>query len=308
MMHGDGNALKGTTMKVGYIGIGMMGGAMAGRLKAAGHTLFVYNRTASKCQALAAEGATVCESPADVAFRSEVVFINVPDTPDVAKVCFDPDGIIDGAEPGLIVIDNSTISPASTRQFAQRFRDMDIDYLDAPVSGGDAGARQGTLAIMVGGDRQAFDKVLPLLRALGTKVELVGPVGAGQTCKVINQLFCALHMLACCEGIALARKAGLSPSVMVDMISSGAGGSWALKNLGPKIIAGDTAPGFMIDLLCKDLRYTMELASEGGQPLVGTSLVQQLFQEAQNIGLGREGTQALHRVIDTLGKHTDEPI
>ena len=288
-------------MNVGYIGIGIMGGSMAGRLLAAGHTLFVHNRTAGKCEPLAAGGATVCRSPAEVASRAEVVFVNVPDTPDVAKVLFDPDGIIDGAEPGLIVIDNSTISPAATRQFAGRLRDMDIDYLDAPVSGGDVGARQGTLAIMVGGNRPVFDKALPLLRALGAKVELVGPVGAGQTCKAINQLFCALHMLACCEGIALAKKAGLSPSVMVDMISSGAGGSWALKNLGPKIIAGDTAPGFMIDLLCKDLRYTMELAHEGGQPLVGTSLVQQLFAEAQDMGLGREGTQALHRVIDGLG-------
>jgi len=289
-------------MNVGYIGIGIMGRAMAGRLLAAGHTLFVHNRTASKCQGLAAEGATVCENPADVASRTEVVFINVPDTPDVKKVLFDSDGIIDGAEPGLIVVDNSTISPAATRQFARRLRDLEIEYLDAPVSGGDTGAKQGTLAIMVGGDQLAFDKVLPLLRALGGKVELVGPVGAGQTCKAINQLFCALHMLACCEGIALARKAGLSPSVMVDMISSGAGGSWALKNLGPKIIAGDTAPGFMIDLLCKDLRYTMELAHEGRQPLVGTSLVQQLFAEAQGMGLGREGTQALHRVIEMLAK------
>ena len=292
-------------MNIGYVGIGIMGGAMAGRLLGAGHTLFVYNRTASKCQALADHGAAVCDSPADVASRSEVVFINVPDTPDVAKVLFDPDGIIDGAEPGLIVIDNSTISPAMTRQFARRLKDMEVDFLDAPVSGGDTGAKQGALTIMVGGDKPAFERALPLLRVLGTRVALVGPVGAGQTCKAINQLFCALHMLACCEGIALARKAGLSPSVMVDMISSGAGASWALQNLGPKILADDIRPGFMIDLLCKDLRYTMELAHEGGQPLLGTSLVQQLFAEAQDMGLGREGTQALCRVIDGLGKRRD---
>jgi 3-hydroxyisobutyrate dehydrogenase-like beta-hydroxyacid dehydrogenase len=295
-------------MNTGYVGIGIMGGAMAGRLLAAGHTLFVHNRTASKCQVLADHGATVCDSPADVASRSEVVFINVPDTPDVAKVLFDPDGIIDGAEPGLIVIDNSTISPAMTRQFARRLREMEVDFLDAPVSGGDTGARQGTLTVMVGGDRPAFERALPLLRVLGTRVELVGPAGAGQTCKAINQLFCALHMLACCEGIALARKAGLSPSVMVDMISSGAGASWALQNLGPKILADDIRPGFMIDLLCKDLRYTMELAHDGGQPLLGTSLVQQLFAEAQDMGLGREGTQALCRVIEMLGKRPDGSI
>ena len=295
-------------MNTGYVGIGIMGGAMAGRLLGAGHTLFVHNRTASKCQALADRGATVCDSPADVASRSEVVFINVPDTPDVAKALFDPDGIIDGAEPGLIVIDNSTISPAMTRQFAGRLKDMEVDFLDAPVSGGDTGAQQGTLTVMVGGDRPTFERALPLLRVLGTRVELVGPVGAGQTCKAINQLFCALHMLACCEGIALARKAGLSPSVMVDMISSGAGGSWALQNLGPRILADDIRPGFMIDLLCKDLRYTMELAHEGGQPLLGTSLVQQLFAEAQDMGLGREGTQALCRVIEGLGKRRDASL
>jgi 3-hydroxyisobutyrate dehydrogenase len=289
-------------MNVGYIGIGIMGRAMAGRLLAAGHTLFVHNRTPDKAKALVEKGATLCMDAADVACRSEVVFINVPDTPDVEKVLFDAGGIVDGAESGLVVVDNSTISPAATRMFSRRLRDMEVDFLDAPVSGGDVGAQQGTLAIMVGGDRLAFEKVLPLLRVLGAKVELVGPSGAGQVCKAINQLFCGLHMLACCEGIALARRAGLNPSVMVDMISTGAGGSWALKNLGPKIIAGDTAPGFMIDLLCKDLRYTMELAHEGKQPLIGTSLVQQLFAEAQGMGLGREGTQALCRVIDSLAR------
>lgn len=289
-------------MKIGYIGIGIMGGAMAGRLLDAGHTLFIHNRTPAKCQTLAQRGAKACSSPADVACQVEVVFISVPDTPDVASVLFDPDGIIDGAEPGLIVVDTSTISPSATRQFATRLKDLEIDLLDAPVSGGDTGARDGTLSIMVGGDIIAYQKVLPLLKVLGSNVRLVGPSGAGQTCKAINQLFCGLHMLACCEGLALAKKAGLSPSTVIDMISSGAGGSWALKNLGPKIVSGDLAPGFRIDLLCKDLRYTMELAQHTGQPLVGGSLIQQLFAEAQQMGLGRSGTQALYKVIEALGK------
>ncbi|MDH7600347.1 MAG: NAD(P)-dependent oxidoreductase [Sedimentisphaerales bacterium] len=292
-------------MRIGYIGIGIMGGAMAGRLLEAGHTLFIYNRTPTKCQALADRGATVCANPADVACRSEVVFISVPDTQDVASVLFDPDGIIDGAEPGLIVVDTSTISPAATRQFARRLKDLEIELLDAPVSGGDIGAKDGTLAIMVGGDTLAFQKVLPLLQVLGSKVRLVGPAGAGQTCKAINQLFSGLHMLACCEGIALARKTGLNPSVVIDMISAGAGGSWVLKNLGPKIVSGDMEPGFMIDLLCKDLKYTMELAQQTGQPLVGGSLIQQLFSEAQQMGLGRSGTQALYKVIEQLGQSLD---
>jgi 3-hydroxyisobutyrate dehydrogenase len=154
---------------------------------------------------------------------------------------------------------------------------------------------------MVGGDEQVFQKCLPLLEILGSKVVHVGPVGMGQTTKACNQLFCALHMLACCEGIALARKAGLDPAVMVNVVSSGAGGSWALSNLGPKIVAEDFEPGFMIDLLSKDLRLVVELAQEANLPLAGTNLVQQLFQQAQADGFGRLGTQALWRVIEKSG-------
>jgi 3-hydroxyisobutyrate dehydrogenase len=153
---------------------------------------------------------------------------------------------------------------------------------------------------MVGGDKEVFDRCLPLLEILGSHVQWVGPVGAGQTCKAINQLVVALHVLACCEGITLAQRSGLDPRTMLEMVSSGAGGSWVLKNLGPNIIAQDFTPGFMIDLLCKDLQYTMELAHEAGQPLMGTSLVQQMFQEARDRGFGREGTQALYKVVEML--------
>ncbi len=289
-------------MKVGYIGIGIMGGPMALNLLKAGQSLFVYNRTVSKCSALERQGATVCASPAEVAATSEIVFLNVTDTPDVEAVLFDPGGVIESARAGLVVIDNSTISPQATRDFAARLRERGVDYLDAPVSGGDVGARQRTLAIMVGGDVAVFARCRPLLEILGSKVTHLGPVGAGQTCKAINQLFCALHMLACSEGIALARQGGLNPDLVVEVISSGAGGSWALKNLGPKIVAGDMCPGFMIDLLCKDLNYTLELGTQGGQPLLGTALVQQLFNAAQIQGLGEKGTQALCQVVDGLRK------
>ncbi len=283
-------------MKIGYIGIGIMGLPMAGNLLKAGHSLYLHNRTSSKCDALAAQGATVCASPAEVAENAEVVFINVPDTPDVEQVLFGSNGISQSARAGLIVIDNSTISPSATRQFAEHLKDKGVEYLDAPVSGGDVGAQKGTLAIMVGGDEQVFKKCLPLLEILGSKIVLVGPVGMGQTTKACNQLFCALHMLACCEGIALAKKAGLDPAVMVNVVSSGAGGSWALANLGPKIVADDLDPGFMIDLLCKDLRLVMELAQEAKLSLSGIDLAQGLFNKAQTDGLGRLGTQALCRV------------
>ncbi|MFC1765144.1 NAD(P)-dependent oxidoreductase [Planctomycetota bacterium] len=289
-------------MNIGYIGLGIMGLPMAENLLKAGHMLLVSNRTVSKCNPLVAQGALACANPALVAKACEVVFLNVTDTPDVEQVLFGEEGVAAGAPEGLIVVDNSTISAARTREFSERLREQGVYYLDAPVSGGDVGARKGTLSIMVGGEAEVFEKCLPLLEILGSKVTHVGPVGAGQTCKAINQLFGALHMVACCEGITLARKAGLDPATVVEVISAGASGSWALSNLGPKIVAGDTAPGFMIDLLYKDLKYTMELGQDTDQPLVGAGLAQQLFAAAQHMDLGREGTQALYKVIESLGK------
>jgi 3-hydroxyisobutyrate dehydrogenase len=284
-------------MKVGYIGIGIMGLPMAGNLLKAGHDLHIHNRTSSKCDPLLAQGATVCASPVEVAENVEVVFINVPDTPDVDQVIFGSNGISESAREGLIVVDNGTISPSATRQFAERLKDKGVEYLDAPVSGGYIGAQKGTLAIMVGGDERVFQKCLHLFEILGSKIVRLGPVGAGQTAKACNQLFFALHMLACCEGISLAKKAGLDPADMVDVVSSGAGGSFALARLGPKIIADDLKPTFTIDLLCKDLRLAMELAREAGLSLSGIELAQRLFNKAQADGLGRLGPQALCRVV-----------
>jgi 3-hydroxyisobutyrate dehydrogenase len=290
-------------MKIGYIGIGIMGRPMAHNLIKAGHEVFIYNRTKEKCVPLEQIGAKVEESPAAVTRQSEVVFTNVPDTSDVEKVIFGEKGIYETARDGLIVIDNSTISPAATREFARRLKqEKNTHYLDAPVSGGDIGAKKGTLAIMVGGNKEVFEQCLPLLEILGSKIMHVGPVGAGQTCKACNQLFCALHMLACSEGIELAQKAGLDPKVMVEVVSSGAGGSWALANLGPKILQQDFDPGFMIDLLSKDLRLVMELAQEFKASMPGTALAQQLFTAAQAHGLGREGTQALAKIIQVLNQ------
>ena len=287
-------------MKIGYIGLGIMGRPMALNLLKAGHELYVFNRTRSRCGPLADAGATVAGSCAEVAAAVEVVFINVTDTPDVEEVLFGVDGVADGARAGTVVVDNSTISPQATRRFAERLEQKGVDYLDAPVSGGDIGAQQGTLAIMVGGEKAVFEKCLGLLEVLGSKIVHVGAAGMGQTCKACNQLFCALGMLACSEGIVLAKQAGLDPAVMVEVVSSGAGGSWALTNLGPKIVAGDMAPGFMIDLLVKDLRLAVELAQQVQVPLSGASLAHQLFTAAQADGKGRLGTQALSTVIERL--------
>jgi len=295
-------------MNIGYIGIGIMGRPMAENLIKAGHTLFVHNRTLSKCDPLKELGASVWTSPAHVASVSEILFINVTDTPDVEAVLFGTDGVMETGKPGLIVVDNSTISPSQTKIFAARLKEREIDFLDAPVSGGDMGAQKGTLSIMVGGEKAVFDKCLPLFESLGSKITHVGEVGLGQTCKACNQLFCALHMLACSEGISLAKKAGLDPATMVEVVSSGAGGSWALTNLGPKIVAGDMAPGFMIDLLCKDLNYTIDQGQQINQKLIGAALAQKLFEQARTQGYGREGTQALYRVIEDskTGRWTHE--
>ncbi len=285
-------------MNIGYIGAGIMGQPMAGNLIKAGHNLFVHNRTPDKCDVLVKQGATFCNSPAETAKEVEVVFINVPDTCDVEQVLFGESGVDESARPGLVVVDNSTISPSSTRLFAERLKDTKgTDYLDAPVSGGDIGAQKGTLAIMVGGQEDVFNKCLPLFEVLGSKVVHVGPVGSGQVCKACNQLFCAINMLACCEGITLARKAGLDPKTMVEVVSSGAGGSWALSNLGSKIVNSDYEPGFMVDLIAKDLRLVCELAEQSKMPLPGLSLAKQLFTATQVAGLGRKGTQAMAAII-----------
>jgi 3-hydroxyisobutyrate dehydrogenase-like beta-hydroxyacid dehydrogenase len=284
-------------MRIGYIGIGIMGRPMAENLLKAGYSVSVFNRTVEKCEPLRAQGATVCQSAAHVAEQSDIVLINVTDTPDVEQILFGELGVAEGAHLGQIVVDNSTISASATQGFAQRLESLGVAYLDAPVSGGDVGAQKGTLSIMVGGDRAVFDQCLSLFEVLGSKVTHVGDVGMGQTCKACNQLFCALHMLACCEGVDLARKAGLDPAVMVDVVSSGAGGSWALANLGPKIVADDMAPGFMIDLLSKDLNYTAELGESHDVPLSGTALAKKLFETVQAKGLGRLGTQGLWQLF-----------
>ncbi|MBN1436278.1 MAG: NAD(P)-dependent oxidoreductase [Sedimentisphaerales bacterium] len=287
-------------MNIAYIGMGIMGQPMALNLIKAGHPLTVHNRTSAKCQPLAAQGAAVAKTPAAAAQAAEIVFINVTDTPDVEAVILGPQGIIESARPGLTVIDNSTISPDATRVFAQKLKDKQTDYLDAPVSGGDIGAQNGTLAIMVGGKKSVFKRCLPILEILGSKVVHVGPIGAGQTCKACNQLFCAIHALACAEGINLARQAGIDPATMVDVVASGAGGSWALANLGPKMLNNDMDPGFMIDLIVKDLKIANELAQNAKSPIPATALAQQLFVAAQAAGDGTSGTQALYNVIKKL--------
>jgi 3-hydroxyisobutyrate dehydrogenase len=285
---------------LGFIGLGIMGEPMAGHLLAAGHALTVHNRTKSKADGLVSRGAAWADSPADAAASTDIVFLCVTDTPDVEVVVLGERGIIHVARPGLIVVDHSTISPAATRRFAEALRAKGARFLDAPVSGGDVGARNGTLSIMVGGDTAAFDITLPLLKDMGKTVTHCGGSGAGQLTKLVNQVLVSVTNLAVCEAMTFAMKNGLDPRKTIQAVSGGAAGSWQLANLGPKMVAGDFAPGFTIDLQQKDLRLVMESAAESKTPLLAAALVHQLFASAQAAGHGKDGTQALFTVIQGL--------
>ncbi|MAE63274.1 MAG: 2-hydroxy-3-oxopropionate reductase [Phycisphaeraceae bacterium] len=287
---------------VGYIGMGIMGVAMARNLVKAGFDVTVWNRTRSKCDALASDGAKVADSPSALAAAGpDVICTNVTDTPDVEEVLFGDDGVEKSAQSGLIVVDNSTISPVRTQQFASRLADKGVLYLDAPVSGGDIGAQNGTLSIMVGGDAGAFERCLPLFEAMGKSIMHLGPAGMGQVCKACNQIAVSCNLIGVCEALALARKSGLDMGKMIEVVSGGAGGSWQLANLGAKVASGDHAPGFMIDLVLKDLSLVADAARARQLPLSATSLAESYFRAAAADGGGRLGTQAMAKTLEGLG-------
>jgi 3-hydroxyisobutyrate dehydrogenase len=285
------------SVRVAFIGLGIMGKSMVGHLLAAGYPLVVHNRSRNKADELIARGATWADTPADAAAAADVVFICVTDTPDVEAVLLGEAGVIQSARPGLIVVDHSTISPGATRGFAEKLSALGTTLLDAPVSGGDVGARNATLSIMVGGDEAAFEKVSPLLNVMGKTITHCGPSGTGQLTKLVNQILVSVTNLAVCEALTLATAGGLDPAKTITAIAGGAAGSWQLNNLGPKMIAGDFAPGFMIDLQYKDLRLVLEAAEEAGVQLDTTKRVTKLFAMARDWGRGREGTQALFEIV-----------
>lgn len=286
---------------VGFIGLGIMGRSMAANLLKAGYSLTVWNRTASRMTPLVDAGARGAASPRDVAATADVVITMVTDSPDVEQVLFGDDGVIHGARPGTIVVDMSTISPRHTVEMARRLAEKQIHMLDAPVTGGDVGARDGTLSIMVGGDEGVFERCRPLFEAMGRHIVHVGPSGAGQTVKLANQVIVALHLLAMAEGLAFAAKAGVDLEKMLSVVQKGAAGSWALDNLAPRVLRGDYEPGFMVRLQQKDLRLALEAADAADLPLVGTSLVQQLLRSVQAYGGDDDGTQAIVQALERLG-------
>jgi 3-hydroxyisobutyrate dehydrogenase-like beta-hydroxyacid dehydrogenase len=284
-------------MEIGWIGTGIMGAPMARRLIGGCHRVRVFNRTPDRARALAADGATVVPDLAACVAGADVVFIMVPDTPNVEAVVAK---IEPALKAGQIVVDMSTISPAAERAVAARLKPRSIDYLDAPVSGGDVGARDGTLAIMVGGDATAFARARPLFELMGKRITHMGASGAGQMTKLANQIAVAIALESAAEAIKFASAGGLDASRVVEAIGSGAAGSWQLSNLGPKIIAGDYRPGFFIKLIRKDLRLVIEAAREAELALPGLALMASMFNSAAALGHDLDGTQAVAAALDRL--------
>ncbi len=294
---------NGAVRRVGFVGLGIMGSAMAANLVRAGFEVAVWNRSRGKCGALERLGARVAESPAELAASGvDAIALCVRDTPDVEEVLFGAKGLIHGARPGLVVIDHSTIRPDATQRFAARLAEREVALLDAPVSGGDVGARNATLTIMVGGAAHAFERALPLLRAVGKSVTHLGPSGMGQVCKAANQICVAVNLLGVCEALAFARSAGLEPERAIEVLSGGAAASWQLANLGPKLARADYAPGFRVDLALKDLAIVADTARAAGLPLAGAGVAASYLREVAGAGGGALGTQAMGQALERHGK------
>jgi 3-hydroxyisobutyrate dehydrogenase-like beta-hydroxyacid dehydrogenase len=285
---------------VGFAGLGIMGAGMARNLLRAGHAVGVYNRTAAKAEPLVEAGATQASSPKELAEASQVVMLCVSDTPDVEALLFGDDGLAAGLRPGALVIDCSTVSPEATRTWAAQLAELDVDFVDAPVSGGSEGAQKGTLSIMVGGSTDAVERARPYLEAIGSTITHVGAVGAGQTCKLVNQILVVVNMLAVSEALVFAKAGGLDLEKTLAAVTGGAAGSWMLANRGPQVIADDWRPGFTIDLQQKDLRLVLEAADSLGVPALATSQVFQLYRTLQADGLGAEGNHALIKALERL--------
>ncbi|MBN2355563.1 NAD(P)-dependent oxidoreductase [candidate division KSB1 bacterium] len=286
--------------RIGFIGLGIMGQPMCLNLLKAGFPLTVYNRTAERMKSIVDAGARGLGSPGQVAAQSDVIITMVTDSPDVVQVVTGENGILSGLQPGTVVIDMSTISPTVTQQLSEHIEAQGCEMLDAPVSGGDTGARAGALAIMVGGKAEVYERCLPVFQAMGKSITHVGGHGMGQTVKLCNQILVSVTNLAVCEAIQFASRSGVDPEVMIKATQGGAAGSWQLTNLGPRMVARDFAPGFMIDLQQKDLKLALEAARQIKLPLPALALVHQLFAGCQANDEGREGTQALIKSLMRL--------
>lgn len=296
-------------LKVGYIGLGLMGKSIARNILKAGFPVVVHNRSRASVDELSAEGAIPATSPREVARQVDVVFTNLPDSPDVVGVVLGPEGIIAGAHPGLIFVDNSTIKPTTARSLADTLAQHGVAALDAPVSGGDIGARNGTLTIMVGGPAEALAKVMPVFEAMGKKITHIGDAGSGQIAKAANQIMVAAQMVAMGELLIFAQKAGADPRKVIEAIKSGAAQCWTLDTKPPRLFAGNRQPGFKARMQAKDLNIVIESAREYGVPLLSTALHNQLFNMMVEQGAGDLDNSAIIEVIETFASiHLQEDL
>jgi len=287
-------------LRVGYIGLGLMGKSIARNILKAGFPVVVHNRSRAAVDELVSEGAVAANSPKEVAEQVDIIFTNLPDSPDVEKVVLGENGIIAGARAGLIVIDNSTIKPASARKIAEKLKEKGIFSLDAPVSGGDIGARNATLTIMVGGDAEALEKSMPVLQAMGKTITLVGDAGAGQVAKAANQIMVAAQMVAMGELLVFSKKAGVDPRKVVDAIKAGAAQCWALDIKPPRLFDGNRNPGFKSYMQLKDMNIVLETAKEYDVPISGTIENTKLYQQMIDMGMGELDNSAIVGVIEKL--------
>lgn len=286
---------------IGWIGTGVMGAPMAGHLLAAGHRVTVFNRTRSRADELVAAGATWADAPSVLAASSDIVITMLGYPSDVRETLLGEGGVVQAMRPGALLIDMTTSEPSLAVEIAQTAAEHNVQALDAPVSGGDVGARNAALVIMVGGDGDAFERARPIFDVLGRLAVLHGGPGSGQHTKMVNQIAIASGMVAMCEAMLYARKAGLDVERVIDTIKDGAAGSWSLANYGPRLLRDDLEPGFKIDHFVKDLGIALAEARRMRLPVPGTALAHQLYVAAQAQGFGAKGTQALLATLDRIG-------
>ncbi|MDF0602075.1 NAD(P)-dependent oxidoreductase [Psychromarinibacter sp. C21-152] len=288
---------------IGFIGLGIMGALMAGHILEAGHQLHLYNRTRAKADDLVAHGATWHDNPGRVAEHCDIVFTMLGYPPDVEAVFLGPDGLVARARPGTVLVDMTTSSPDLARRIAEAAAARDLGALDAPVSGGDVGARAGRLAIMAGGEQTTFEKVRPFFELMGETIAHLGPAGAGQHAKLANQIAIASTMMAVSESIAYAEAAGLDPRQVLDVIGTGAASSFLLVNLGPKMVARDYSAGFFVHHFVKDMEIALDEAARMGLDLPGLHLARKLYRRLTEAGHAEDGTQGIFRLFAETG-HT----
>ncbi len=286
--------------KIGFIGTGVMGVSMCGRMMEEGYSMTIYNRTKSKAESLIEKGAKWANSPAEVAAQSEIVFTIVGYPQDVEEVYFGENGIMSSAKPSSILIDMTTTKPSIAQRIYVVAKTKGISTIDAPVSGGDVGAKNGTLSIMIGGDKESVDTVMPLFKIMGTNMIYEGKAGAGQHTKMCNQITIAGTMIGVCESLLYAHKAGLDLDVMLQAISGGAARCWTLDNLAPRIVQRNFDPGFYVEHFIKDMEIALDEARMMDLSLPGLSLVHQLYKAVQAQGNGRLGTQALTLALEQM--------